>query len=1100
MKNIDQVNTAAMGQKTFLRSIADASGSALLSQADNRYCCLFINTYYDAFLGSFYTKKNSMLTASYLEQKTLLQSQGFGDSDFYSRGLQTVGWHADDLIVNCEPLQQAWAREHGCVVGGLDLVIEQVKRSKPDCVYLQDIGLLTKELYQALRPYTGLIVGQIAYPLSPHTYLQGFDLVFSSFPHFVTRFRSAGIAAYYQPLAFEPLVLTLITKFSYQKRPIDCSFVGGISPAHGTAYHLLETLAAHLPIHFWGYGAETLPATSAVKAAHHGEVWAKEMFYLLGASKITINRHIDVAENYANNMRLFEATGCGALLITDYKDNLNELFDIGKEIVTYRSPEECIELVRYYLAHPVEAQKIAEAGQNRTLHDHTYQKRMKRTAEILARHLRNRCDEGRLAMPTRISDGHHKIDRSTVSATLEAAWRDPDIPLRQRALVQQQLQEMYRGNTPQLFQILADLLLSLGCGKLSVLEIGCASGYYYEALDYLLHGKLNYTGVDYSEAMITLARDYYPGVSFVVADGANLPVNDRSFQTVISGCVLLHTVHYSRHIAETCRVAEKWIIVHRTPVSRIAATTCLSKMAYGVETVEFRFNEQELLAYFAQHGFLLKQEVTYDNHPEHDEYEVSYLLERRQLTVPSLLPSSMMRSPKAVQGPVVLVSRAIAFTFPLSYAYLAGQLRADGEDVRILFKDVPASLLVKQIMELNPLIVGFGNLYPELAEIKYLIQLLNDAGRRFPIVIGGQMVSPTPEFAVKVTGADFGVIGEGELILSELVRHLRTGQNVRDLKGLVVREGDDIRSNGAGAFIDNLSTGLPPIPYDLFPTDQWLPIGKWYENNCPQPQWKSEDKVINVHGGRGCPFTCNFCYHHSKPRYRDISVMFDEAQEALIRFNANMLYFSDDLVMANPKRTRQLIEAIGKLDRPVSFQVSTRFDILAKMDDELLRDLKRAGCRSMGLGLESGSDRILKIIGKNCTAQQIEEGLERLRFVGIYPTTSIMVGQYTETLEDAVQSVALMQRTMQRDPYLNYAFTLATPFPGSALYNLVFEKGYLKDEQEFYDRYFSTPGEFKQVVNLSAMTDNEVMAVLFEMQRLYDEIKQKWNKMLGIGC
>lgn len=1097
---IDLVKTAARKHTAFSTPVADASGVTLPSLTASSQKCLFINTYYDGFLGSFYAKNPTLLTASYQEQKTLLQAQCFGDSDFYSHGLQAAGWHADDLIINCEPLQQAWAQEHASGAKGLELVLEQVKRIRPDCVYLQDIGLLTKELYQELRPLTELIVGQIAYPLSEHTYLQGFDVIFSSFPHFAERFRAAGITAYYQPLAFEPHILKSLTKFPYSTRPIDCSFVGGISPAHGAAYHLLETLAAHLPIHFWGYGVETLPLGSAVKAAHHGEVWAKEMFYLLSASKITINRHIDVAENYANNMRLFEATGCGALLITDYKDNLNDLFDVGKEIVAYRSPEECIELVNYYLAHPEEAEKIATAGQNRTLRDHTYHKRMQRTARLLSRHLRHRREEGSLVMPTRISDGYQKIDRSAVTATLEAAWKNPDIPRQQRALVQQQLQAMYGGTTPKPFQVVADMLAPLLHSEDSVLEIGCASGYYYEALEYLLGREISYTGVDYSDAMISLARDYYPDAAFIAADGAHLPVAGRAFQVVISGCVLLHTANYPHHIAETCRVAEKWIVAHRTPVCRTSATTCSSKMAYGVETIEFRFNEQEFLAHFAQHGFVLKQALTYDGNPEQDEYEVCYLLERMLSASSPPPPFTPPHKKIGNKGPVVLVSRAIAFTFPLSYAYLAGQLRTDGEDVRVLFKDVPAQALVKQIMDLNPLLVGFGNLYPELAEIRHLIQLLDAAGRTFPIVVGGQMVSPTPEFAVRVTGADFGVIGEGELILSELVQRLRTGQEVRSLKGLVIRDGNDIQKNGAGAFIENLSAGLPPIPYDLFPTDQWLPIGKWYVNNCPQPQWKAEDRVINVHGGRGCPFTCNFCYHHSKARYRDITVMLDEAQEALIRFNANMLYFSDDLVMASPKRARQLIEGIGKLDRPVSFQVSTRFDILARMDDELLKDLKRAGCRSMGLGLESGSDRILKIIGKNCTAQQIEEGLERLRLVGIYPTTSIMVGQYTETLEDAVQSVALMQRTIQKDPYLNYAFTLATPFPGSALHDLIFEKGYLKDEQEFYDRYFSTPGEFKQVVNLSAMTDNEVMAVLFEMQRSYDEAKQKWNKMLGIGC
>lgn len=1074
-----------------------------LVKAVDKESCLFINTYYDAFLGMVYGRQEGLGDKPYKKQMRQLIDFRFGDSDFYSEGLKKAGWRSDDLIANCSPLQKAWAHENGLDSGSLSLVFEQAKHYRPDCVYLQNLGMGTKEFLATIRSYTDLIIGQIAYPLPERTDLSGFDIIFSSFPHFVDRFRKIGITAYYQPLAFEPRVLKSITKFAYSKRPVECSFVGGISPMHGKSYQLLETLAAQVPMDFWGYGAETLPPDSAIRSCHHGEVWGLEMFYLLGASKITINRHIDVAENYANNMRLFEATGCGALLITDYKDNLSDLFEIGEEIVVYHSPEECIELVRYYLSHPDEAEKIAKAGQARTLRDHVYEKRMEQTAKILSRHLRYRRERETLAMPERVSDGYRTIERGDVTEALELAWKNPTIPLQQRALVQQQLMEMYRGNIVQPFKVLADILVPLAEEGGSLLEIGCSSGYYYEVLEYLLKKQIAYAGVDYSEPMIELARDYYPEAQFFTADGANLPLADRSFRVVVSGCILLHTPNYIKHITETCRVAEKWIVVHRTPICRERQTICLSKMAYGVETVELRFNEQELLGHFAQQGFKLIKACAYLEQVQDDEYEVSYLLERAPQSVVKPLPvppAPVRTAPTTYRSrPVVLVSRAIAFTFPLSYAYLAGQLRAQGEDVRMLFKDVSDQTLVKQIMDLNPLIVGFGNLYPELAETKVLIRMLDEAGRKFPIVIGGQMVSPTPEFAVRITGADFGVIGEGELILAELVRRLRAGEDVSDLKGLVVRRGNEVRNNGAGAFIENLSTSLPAIPYDLFPADQWLPIGAWYAKNLPQPHWKMEDRVINVHGGRGCPFTCNFCYHHSKARYRDISVMMDEAQEALIRFNGNMLYFSDDLVMANPMRARQLIEAIGKLDRPVSFQISTRFDILSRMDDELLRDLKRVGCRSMGLGLESGSDRILKIIGKNCTAQQIEEGLDRLRLVGIYPTTSIMLGQYTETLEDAVASIALMQRTVQKDPYLNYAFTLTTPFPGSALYDLIFQKGLLNDDQEFYDRYFSTAGEFKQVVNLSAMSENEVATAFSEIQRIYDVEKRKANALLGIG-
>ena len=112
-----------------------------------------------------------------------------------------------------------------------------------------------------------------------------------------------------------------------------------------------------------------------------------DMYRALASSYITLNRHINVAENNANNMRLYEATGVGSMLITDKKDNLNDLFEIDKEVVVYSSKEEAAELIHYYLEHPKEAEKIAKAGQARTLREHTYAQRMQELVPILKRHL-----------------------------------------------------------------------------------------------------------------------------------------------------------------------------------------------------------------------------------------------------------------------------------------------------------------------------------------------------------------------------------------------------------------------------------------------------------------------------------------------------------------------------------------------------------------------------------------------------------------------------------------------------------------------------------------------------------------------------------------
>ncbi|MDD2822986.1 MAG: radical SAM protein [Candidatus Daviesbacteria bacterium] len=444
------------------------------------------------------------------------------------------------------------------------------------------------------------------------------------------------------------------------------------------------------------------------------------------------------------------------------------------------------------------------------------------------------------------------------------------------------------------------------------------------------------------------------------------------------------------------------------------------------------------------------------------------------------------------KGPVVLVSRDIAFTFPLSYAYLAGYLKEKGIDVVLLFKDTSQEKLIKKIKSLKPILVGFGNLYPELEEITQIIHGLNKEGRDFPIVIGGQMFSPIPEFAMKLTGADYGVIGEGEIILHQLVKALQKNSDVSKIGGLVTRTKDVVTINSGGKYIDNLSK-LPKIPYELFDVDKWLLIGRWFTQFRPeQPHWRFDDRVVNVHGGRGCPFKCNFCYHHNKPRYRDINDMMDEAEKALKRFDANMLYFSDDLVIANPARVKELIARVKKLKRPISYKISTRFDILERLSDELLDELHATGCRIIGLGVESGSNRILKLIGKNITSDKILKGLKRIKKSGILPTVSAMVGQYTETREDVAKTELLMKKAVKDNPLISFAFTITTPFPGSELYDILFAKKLLKNDEEFYYRYIAGKvGPWNQVVNMSAMSDYEVIKMRNELEKSYDHERMK---------
>jgi ubiquinone/menaquinone biosynthesis C-methylase UbiE len=613
---------------------ADLGGSSSTSPTIRapRNSCVFVNQYYPAFLQAHYQRHPGLASAPYAQQKASLQATFFGDSDFYSRGLQQAGWTAEDLIVNAAPLQQAWAREAGLpLTSEIDILIEQLRRIRPQVIYLQNLGYATREILARLRPLAELIVGQIACPVPPQTDVAGLDIIFTSFPHFAPRFRQAGATSYYQPLAFDARVLERLPE---GPRSHALTFVGGISPEHPAGTALLTSMAAVLPIEIYGYGAESLPSESPVRAHHRGEVWGEAMFALFRSSAITVNRHIAVAEINANNMRLYEATGCGALLITDHKDNLGELFEIGKEVVAYRSAEECIALCQYYLAHPEEAQRIARAGQARTLRDHTYAQRMRDTGEILARHLRLKREASsaqELDLGS-ISTGHTPITAGAVTPELVSAWKDDTIPRSQRALVQRELGTMYGGGEITPFEVLAKAMRPLLSRDPSarVLEIGCASGYYLEVLRYLLGRPVDYTGVDYSPAMIAMARDYYPGGNFMVADGAQLPFSNGAFPVVVSSCVLLHVPNYRQHVAETARVAGKFVVVHRTPICRTRKTHHLRKKGYGVEMVELCYNEGELITLLAESGLSVLSSQEFHANPERDEYGVTYVCRKRE--------------------------------------------------------------------------------------------------------------------------------------------------------------------------------------------------------------------------------------------------------------------------------------------------------------------------------------------------------------------------------------------------------------------------------------------------------------------------------------
>lgn len=369
---------------------------------------VFIQTNYPDFLTDFYVKHSQWRNWSYSKIKAALLGELFGSADFYGKSLANFGWEYDELIVNDYNQQSLWARNNKISIKkefawakyipgswrnllGLNgwvkqIAFAQIKTTRPDVLYIHDLNIFNTDDLNMIKSWGIKIVGQIAYPLPlDMKALKEYDLIISSFHHYVKLFRSMGIKSEYLRWCFEKSILGKIKIPKIKK--YDVSFVGGFSPHHKDGNGMLEKLAKEVKVDFWGYGVNFLMPNSPIKANFHGMAFGKKMYEIFADSKIVINRHIGVAKKSANNMRMFEATGMGALLVTDHKKNMSEFFKVDKEVVTYRSSLDLISKVKKYLNDNSARTKIAKKGQLRTIKDHSYGVRMKELDQILRKYI-----------------------------------------------------------------------------------------------------------------------------------------------------------------------------------------------------------------------------------------------------------------------------------------------------------------------------------------------------------------------------------------------------------------------------------------------------------------------------------------------------------------------------------------------------------------------------------------------------------------------------------------------------------------------------------------------------------------------------------------
>jgi len=380
---------------------------------------IILNADYPRFLAWHYRSQAGLENASYAIQMAARNASLFGLADFYSRNFAALGHSAQEIHVNNPFMQSAWAGEHGISVEmaaqeiearqdrlpgwlqraaapfkpllrplvrkvGLsprlnaaseNILLSQIEAFRPDVVLNQDVFYIDINLARRIKQIgKPILIGQVGVEPSRGVDWRVYDLMLSQLPRLVRVFATTGVRAEVAHLAFEPSVLERLPKAPAQD--VDISFVGSISPDHQQRIALLEAVARRHDLKLWGNLPRSLPASSPLHGCFQGEVWGADMYQTLRRSKITLNSHIDIAGGEAGNMRLFEATGAGAFLLTDFKDNLHTLFEPDRDVAVWLTIVDCLNAIDRFLADPYRRADIARAGQARTASQHTYRRRV----------------------------------------------------------------------------------------------------------------------------------------------------------------------------------------------------------------------------------------------------------------------------------------------------------------------------------------------------------------------------------------------------------------------------------------------------------------------------------------------------------------------------------------------------------------------------------------------------------------------------------------------------------------------------------------------------------------------------------------------------
>lgn len=367
------------------------------------------------------------------------------------------------------------------------------------------------------------------------------------------------------------------------------------------------------------------------------------------------------------------------------------------------------------------------------------------------------------------------------------------------------------------------------------------------------------------------------------------------------------------------------------------------------------------------------------------------------------------------------------YNTPTGTLYVATVLKEKGYNVKFIDCSIEADYHAKITNELDgTLCVGA---YCMSVHIKHLVPLLQEIKEARPdvkVVLGGPHPTLFPESTAKDELVDFAVRGEGEETMLELVKTLeRKETDFSDIKGICYKQDDSIISTPPREFLDLDS--LPFVDWNLMSSVALESMASG---------------IARVQTSRGCPFRCAFCINavtnNRKMRYRSPTKVVDEIEHLVKSFGVKRIGIRDEIFLVNRDQVREIAEEIIRRGVKITWIANPHIRLLREtwIDDEFLGLLVQSGCNKLQGGGESGSQRILDMLHKMTTPDDILNFVKRARRHGITPLVSFLTGVPGETKEELLETLRLIWKILEIEPRTTInGPAMYRPYPGGELFD-----------------------------------------------------------------